>query len=523
MFENNRILVVDDNELIHEDFRKILLSSDSNNTNTEHIDLEKELFGSPTSSTLTIPKIVYDIDFAFQGQDAFEMILSAQNENRPYALVFMDVRMPPGWDGIETISEIWKKAPHTEIVICSAYSDYSWDKIIEKLGTNDRLIFLKKPFDSIEVKQLALALVKKWNLYEKSKNYVDDLEKEVSKRTKQLRSMVQELASNRDRLNEEIFIRKAAEQEVIIEKENLFSILSNLPDSVIVLNSNGKVNLANSAVEKLLNVNKEDIIGKDINEVLKCSDLLNNAVIYDNIDSTKCSNRLLKLKVDDNCEKTVIMSCSKIRDRKESKDKLVISIKDITEKTKLEEELIKIKKYDSVSSFAGGFANDFENIISGIIGNITLAKNIIGENHKVKEYLDNAENNSIKASILSQQLNNLSKDFNLYHNETKNPKSKKKICIITDEQSIKNALVNSINTLGYNISFDKNDSSDLIFLDEKNLNHLDEAFVNSNKIILLSIFDKEIIKHKYPNLNISEVLEKPFRLKDIDFILKNNI
>lgn len=518
MFDNNRILIVDDNELIHEDFKKILLNSDTDK-NTKHIDLEKELFGSPTSSTLTIPKINYEISFAFQGQDALEMAINANNEGKPYALIFMDVRMPPGWDGIETIFEIWKVLPNTEIVICSAYSDYSWDKIIEKLGTNDHLIFLKKPFDAIEVKQLALALVKKWNLYEKSKNYVDDLEKEVSKRTKQLKSMVQELMSNRDKLHEEAFIRKAAEQEVITEKENLFSILNNVPDSIIVINSEGKISLANSAVEKLLNISKDNVIGENINDVLKCKDLSQNIVAYYNIESTKCYNRILKLKVD-NIEKTVITSCSKIRNLKESKDNLLISLKDITEQTKLEEELIKVKKYDSVSSFAGGFANDFENIISGIIGNITLAKNVIGENHKVKEYLNNAEDGSIKASILNQQLHTFSKDFKSFENNNYENKISKNICIITDEQSIKSALVNTINNLGYNTAFDNSLDTDLTFLDEKSINLFNG---NKSKVILLSIFNKDTVINKYPNLNIVDVLEKPFKLNDVDLIFKNNL
>ncbi|MFO1129750.1 MAG: response regulator, partial [Rickettsiales bacterium] len=400
MFENNRILVVDDNELIHEDFKKILLSNDINKQDNNYIDLEKELFGMTTSSNLTIPAINYCIDFAFQGQDAYEMAKKADKKNKPYALIFMDVRMPPGWDGIETISKIWEKYPNTEVVICSAYSDYSWDKIIEKLGTNDRLIFLKKPFDAIEVKQLALTLVKKWNLYEKSKNYVSDLEREVTKRTRQLKGMVQELLVSRDKLKQEVFIRQNAENELSLERDNLRYLLKNIPDAVLTINAQGEIKLINNSFEKILNKQENEIINRNINDILFLYDNENNRILYKNFVDSKCNNSLLKLEID-NIIKTVIVSCARIY-----QNTLVILIKNITEKIKTEEELIKARNLESVTSFAGGLANDFEHIISGIIGNITLAKNIIGENSKAKEYLDTAESDSIKVSILSQQLQN---------------------------------------------------------------------------------------------------------------------
>ena len=83
---------------------------------------------------------------------------------RPYTVAFVDVRMPPGWDGVETIKRIWQTCPELQIVICTAYSDYSWKAIIEHLGETQNLVILKKPFDSIEALELAHALAKKWEL-----------------------------------------------------------------------------------------------------------------------------------------------------------------------------------------------------------------------------------------------------------------------------------------------------------------------------------------------------------------------
>ena len=98
----------------------------------------------------------------FQGQEALDKIKQAIAEGRPYAVAFVDVRMPPGWDGIETIERLWVIAPLLQVVVCTAYSDYSWSKMTDKLGVSDNLVLLKKPFDNVEVLQLSHALTKKW-------------------------------------------------------------------------------------------------------------------------------------------------------------------------------------------------------------------------------------------------------------------------------------------------------------------------------------------------------------------------
>ena len=199
MERNARVLIVDDNKSIHEDFRKVLCLR-NNDLDNEVNDLENELFGKNAApDTRTHINIEYQVDSAYQGEEALAMIQKAEEEGRPYALAFMDVRMPPGWDGVETISRIWLKFPYIEMVLCTAYSDYTWDDIINKLGATDRLLFLRKPFDAIAVQQMALTLVKKWNLSEHARNYVKKLEKEVNERTIQLKNLLSELeATNRN-------------------------------------------------------------------------------------------------------------------------------------------------------------------------------------------------------------------------------------------------------------------------------------------------------------------------------------
>src|SRR6202040_2459501 len=116
-------------------------------------------------------------------------------ENHPYAMAFVDVRMPPGWDGVETTAKIWQKYPDLQVVICTAYSDYSWEQMLNKLGYSDRLVILKKPFDSIEVLQLAIAMTEKWRLYQQARLRLDQLEKMVGERTAELLNTNTELVT----------------------------------------------------------------------------------------------------------------------------------------------------------------------------------------------------------------------------------------------------------------------------------------------------------------------------------------
>ncbi|MDG5768119.1 ATP-binding protein [Balneolales bacterium ANBcel1] len=192
-----KILIVDDNESIHTDIETVLLHS-VKNAHAELQVLENRLFGSD-SEPLVPDNLQYQIEHAFQGDEALEKIEEAQKSGSPFALVYMDVRMPPGMDGIETTKKLWKVAPHTEIVICTAYSDYSWDQIIGKLGTSDKLLFMKKPFDPTALKQTALTLTTKWQLQQEALRYTGQLEDEVEKRTSELNNIVKQYKSVKEK------------------------------------------------------------------------------------------------------------------------------------------------------------------------------------------------------------------------------------------------------------------------------------------------------------------------------------
>jgi len=156
--ERHRILVVDDNPAIHEDFRKIFCTGGSQESMVEQT--AALLFDETPSSGDALTERI-EIVSAFQGKEGLEKIHEAAAEQHPYVLAFVDVRMPPGWDGLETTVRIWEAFPDQQVVLCTAFSDYTWEELSRRLGHSDRLFVLKKPFDVAEVRQLAVASIRR--------------------------------------------------------------------------------------------------------------------------------------------------------------------------------------------------------------------------------------------------------------------------------------------------------------------------------------------------------------------------
>lgn len=193
---NKRILVIDDNRAIHEDFRKILgyTQGGANLGALESVLFENEREVKDEEG--------FEIDCADQGQAGWELVKTSVKEDRTFAVAFVDMRMPPGWDGVETIEHIWQTDPEVQIVICTAYSDHAWEDVIRRLGKTDKLLILRKPFDNIEVQQMATALFQKWNLAREGRSLLNELEHRIRLRTGQLWEKNEELIRSNQELQQ---------------------------------------------------------------------------------------------------------------------------------------------------------------------------------------------------------------------------------------------------------------------------------------------------------------------------------
>lgn len=246
--ENRRILLIDDTPAIHDDFRKILVH---HGASADLDEIEAALFGVRRQAA----PVRFELDSAYQGEEGWAMLRASLEADLPYAMAFVDMRMPPGWDGVETIERLWQTDPRLQIVICTAYSDYSWEEVLERLDVGDRLLVLKKPFDAIEVCQLANTLTAKWRLTRQAELKLAGLEEAVRRRTVQLDQA-------NEALQADIVERKRAEQETMNAYRRIADILEFLPDATFVVDAQQKVIAWNRAMEVMTGVKKGEILNQ---------------------------------------------------------------------------------------------------------------------------------------------------------------------------------------------------------------------------------------------------------------------
>ncbi len=184
---NRRVLVIDDNVAIHEDFRKILCQGFD-------AALLQEARGGLFDDVPEQPTVEkFEVDCADQGQEGYRMVQQAIQQGKPYALAFVDMRMPPGWDGVETIEHLWDEDESLQVVICTAFSDHDWDQVFKRLPESDRLLILRKPFDNIEVWQMANSLTKRWHQAQKAKGQFDLMAQLADQRAEELQREAEQI------------------------------------------------------------------------------------------------------------------------------------------------------------------------------------------------------------------------------------------------------------------------------------------------------------------------------------------
>jgi len=364
---NHRILLVDDNPSIHVDFRDILCPGSAGSAAGKK--LEAALFDE---DPLAADQISFELDSAYQGQEGLEMVKQALAENRPYAMAFVDVRMPPGWDGIETIARIWEVDPELQVVVCTAYSDYSWENMRAKVGQPDSLLVLKKPFDNIEVQQIAHALTKKWLL-----NF-------------QTRMQIVELSQANEKLvmSEERFSKAFHE--------------SPLPSAIQSFSDQRFVDV-NQSFAEVAGCQREDLIGRTAAELL----LWEKPALADQWYESMSRQELVRDKE------------GKIRGRSGEVRELLVSLspvalgaqphvlllaQDVSERALMERQLRQAQKMEAIGQLAAGVAHDFNNILTVIQGHAGLMQHKMDANNSQAKSLEQITRAANRAATLIRQL-----------------------------------------------------------------------------------------------------------------------
>ncbi len=346
---NRRILVIDDNQPIHADFRKVLCPNVE--AERDFDALEEAMFGKPSGG---LGGVKFEISSAYQGQEGLAMVEAAVAKGERYAMAFVDVRMPPGWDGIETVARIWQVDPDLQIVICTAYSDYSWEEMIEKIGNSDRMVLLKKPFDNAEVMQLAHAFTEKWQLLQESKRKFDDLEKLVAARTRDLRG-VNAMLENEVREH-----KLAADQ---IREQGLLLDLAS--DAIFIHDQTHGVLFWNKGAERLYKWTAAEAMAGAVPASF-FQEFANEAAQQDLLKTGEWTGEIAR-ETKRNEALTVNSRWTLLRDAEGKPKSILVIDTDITEKKRLESQYLRTQRMEAIGTLASGMAHDLNNILAPVL------------------------------------------------------------------------------------------------------------------------------------------------------------
>lgn len=325
-----RVLVIDDTPAIHDDFRKIFAPQDDEDAFEA---AAAALFRRPSAAGGTP---LFSVDTALQGQEGLDCVRRALAEGIPYAVAFVDMRMPPGWDGIETVRHLWQSDPRLQIVMCTAYSDHTWRDMVREFGVTDQLIVLKKPFDSIEVLQMAHALARKWQLARRLESQVGEMAAEIERRTAALRMAELRFTAAFDANPLALAIQAKADRRLLAVNQ-AFLALGGWKENQVV----------GQTPERLALWEGEDLphatAGNEGRGLRKAP---------------------AKLRTADGALRDVVVSNESIE--VENQACLLWLIDDVTEKLVLEQRLLHAQKMESIGHLAAGIAHDFNNLLTVI-------------------------------------------------------------------------------------------------------------------------------------------------------------
>jgi len=181
-----KVLIADDDEHVLDCYRDAFTEDEPTNHMKALDALAAELF-DPDTDVVDEPK--FEIVSCCQGDDAISLARKASDEGLPFDVVILDVRMPPGIDGIEAAGQIREIDPNVNIVIVTGSGGTEPENLGKEIPPADKIFYFKKPFHAIECRQLAAALCGKWHSDLALRKANEELEMRVAKRTKELHQL----------------------------------------------------------------------------------------------------------------------------------------------------------------------------------------------------------------------------------------------------------------------------------------------------------------------------------------------
>ncbi len=360
-----RIMAVDDDHAVLDTYRQVLCRNGDNENGvlSELAGLADALFDTREEETAPAPSdpLFHELVRCSQGDEAVETVAKAVGEGRPFAVAFIDVRMPPGPDGIWTAERIREIDPNVEIVMVTGYSDTSPEVMRRRIMPAHKMLYLQKPFHPREISHFAMSLGAKW------------------KKETELRTAYARLDATNRELREQIEERRKT--AAALEKYRY--IIASSTDRICLIDREYKCLIINDSLGRALEISGEAAVGRHMEDLLgkpffegELARRLKSCFLGETVrfrawfEYPALGRRYLDTTCSPFVEKGVVHGA-------------VISARDVTELKRVEGHLLKKQKMEAVGTLAGGIAHSFNNILMGIMGRISLMT-IDGEDSAVR-------------------------------------------------------------------------------------------------------------------------------------------
>jgi len=359
MKNNTRILIIDDDKNIWKSYQSILNKTQAKSSDVNRLeDLLLQGSTEPKKAS-TQNNSSYDLSFAQQGEEGFLTLKTAHAQGKPFSLAFVDIRMPPGWDGVKTARAIRDIDSEIEIVIVTAYADISRHEMIEQIGQPEKLLFLRKPFDTEELSQIALQLTEKWRL-----------SAEQQLQQQKIENLVDELQHTHNYLD---------------------SIINSITSCLICVSQELLITHWNQASVKNTGISHEQAMGSKVTDQFKTifslGDLIRSTI--DKNISTHLDKVVLNFSGENRlCEINIypLKSSSSSQNSSQYNEQnsrgAVIRIDDITERDKLEEIMVQSDKMLTVGGLAAGMAHEINTPLGSIIQSAQVITNRLDKHNE---------------------------------------------------------------------------------------------------------------------------------------------
>jgi signal transduction histidine kinase len=314
-----KVLIIDDQPDLREEMARFVTRLGDRSHRVVR-DIRQQVLGEGLATAAPAsPEMHFHVETAASGEAGLALVRQAHAAGDPFTLAFVDMRMPGGWNGLETMLQLWQVEGRLHVILCSAYADISWEDMVVAVGHRDNLLILKKPFDEMALAQLVLA-----------------------------------------------FSEKAfAEQQLLALNRSLTDIFASLPFMLVLVGPDGLIHQWNRGAEIMTSIPSATAVGRnllrDVPLLAACRE-----VLAEHLGGGLALDDYTFTWVDGAEDRNYRVSLYPLGGALPTVGGAVIRVEDATDAVKKDEYLRQSQKMETVGNLAAGIAHDFNNVIGSV-------------------------------------------------------------------------------------------------------------------------------------------------------------